>query len=363
MNAINVSVAASLAAVLGLAACSGGGGSSVSPVPSGTHTGTGSLSKSARTTITFRIPAAPAGAGTSNDARQSKAISPGTDKLTLIVDGTKAFNAMSIYNTGGPYNYTSSDGNTKLTLNNTASNGYFTFAATIDTLPGNHTLGVVLISGTPAIVLSEGQITYGAMQPGVNAPQSLTLNGAIGSGYIECDTAANNNLNNGCANSFNTATGLYTLTAVAADFNGFPIVGQGSTTFDNGSLAVVETTTPSHLLTLSNNGPFTTPGTQLSGPSGSWYTAGTYSYGQPFNVKCNSLGTATLGLVLSGTGGPTNPVTGQSYSAGTNYPAGGTLPAGSKYPGNPSYHGGVNPYAVYSLATVSCDANMVLTIQ
>jgi hypothetical protein len=317
----------------------------------------------AMTTVSFRIPAPPTGSAASSDARSARAISPGTDKLTIIIDGSKAFNAISIYNTGGPYSFTSTDGNTKLTLNNTANAGYFTFVATIDTLPGDHTIGVVLISGTPAYVLSEGQITYGAMQPGVNAPQTLTLNGAIGTGYIACDTLANDALNNNCANSFNTSTGLYTLTAVAADFDGFPIVGQGSATFDNGSFSVVETTTPNHILTLSNNGPFTTAGTQLLGPSGSWYTNGAFPYGQPFNAKCNSLGTATLALVLNGSGGPTNPVTGQSYSTGTNYPATGVLAEGSKNIGNPYDHGGHDTNGIYNLASVSCDASMVLTVQ
>jgi hypothetical protein len=327
------------------------------------HTTNNASSKLATTSVSFRIPAPPAGSTASSNSRDPRAISPGTDKLTLIVDGVKAFNAMSIYNTGGPYSYTSTNGNTKLTLNNTANAGYFTFVASIDTLPGNHTIGVVLISGTPAYVLSEGQIAYGAMQPGANTPQTLTLNGAIGTGYIECDTIANDALNNYCANSFNTSTGLYTLTAVAADFDGFPIVGQGSAAFDNGSFTVVETTTSSHLLTLSNNGPFTTPGTQLLGPSGSWYTNGSFSYGQPFNAKCNSLGTATLGLVLNGYGGPTDPVTGQAYSTGANYPSSGTLAEGPKNIGNPSDHGGHDTNGIYNLATVSCDVNMVLTIQ
>jgi hypothetical protein len=353
MNRKHITIAG-LLGLFSLAACSGGG-SSVSGVPNVSNTANGGSSKIATTTVTFRIPAAPVG---TSSTHQTKSISPGTDKLTLIIDGTKAFDSLSIYNTGGPYSYTSADGNTKLTLNNTASTGYFTFAATIDTLPGSHTFGVVLISGTPAYVLSEGQISYGAMQPGVNAPQSLTLSGTIGSGYIECDTAANNALNNGCANSFNTATGLYKLTAVAGDFDGFPIVGQGTTPFDNGSFSVVETTTPSHILTLTNNGPFTTPGTQLLGPSGSWYTNGSFAYGQPFNAKCNSLGTATLALVLNNSGTPTSPVTGQTYSTGTNYPVPGTLAVGSK---TTNSHGNLN--AVYNLATVSCDANMVLTIQ
>lgn len=240
------------------------------------------------------------------------------------------------------------------------------FVATIDTLPGNHVVGVVLISGTPAIIMSEGQATY-ALSPGPNNPQALTLKGVLGSGYIQCDTAANIAANNGCSGSFNTGTGLYTLTAVGADYNGFPIVYQAGVNFDNGGYSVVATSGGSNVV-LSNNGPFTNPGNQLTtGPSGAWYVPGAFTYGQPFNVQCVHLGTATLGLT-NAQQGPTNPVTGQTYTyfppnpeSSSNYPGSGALPVGSKKPGDP-YHGGNNPNAVYNLGTVNCDANLQLTL-
>jgi hypothetical protein len=44
-----------------------------------------------------------------------------------------------------------------------------------------------------------------------------------------------------------------------------------------------------------------------------------------------------------------------------NYPASGPVPVGTKKPGDP-YHAGLNPNAIYHLATVNCDANMQLTL-
>lgn len=366
-----IALVSALAIAVALAGCGGGGGGSA-PVVVPTATPTVSPVNPGRSTatITFQIPADPDTAPTST-GRTPRFISPGTDKLTLIIDGTKAFDKTPIFNTGGPQNYTSADGNTKVTLNNSYGSGYFTFVATLDTLPGTHKIGVALISGTPAIVMSEGEATY-ALSPGPNAAQALTLLGALGSGYVQCDTAAQNGANNGCSASFNTTTGLYTLTAIGADYNGFPIVGQTvnnvAVPFDNGGFSVVETDasagTPQPVLTLTNNGPFLTPGTHISGPSGAWYVNGTFSYGQPFNVKCNVLGTATLGMTNSQQG-PTSPLSGFSYiylnNLNANYPASGPVPVGSKKPGDP-YHAGVNPNAIYHLATVNCDANMQLTL-
>jgi hypothetical protein len=358
---------------LGLAACGGGGSGSGSGSSGITTPPTGPTtaprSDRATATISFRVPAPPDGTAPSSSARSPRYISPGTDKLTLIIDGVKAFNNQSIFNTGPAQTYTSSDGNTVVVLNNSISGADFVFVATIDTLPGNHTFGVALISGTPAIVMSEGQATY-ALLPGPNNPQALTLKGVIGSGYIQCDSDAHNLLGNGCANSFNTTTALYTLTAVAADYNGFPIPNQTGVGFDNGStgFSVVATSGGSNI-TLSNNGPFTTPGTQLTaGPSGSWYVDGAFTYGQPFNVQCVHLGTATLGLT-NPQQGPTSPLTGLTYTyfppnpqSSSNYPGSGALPTGSKT------HTGTHPVvgtdhnAVTNLATVNCDASLQLTL-
>ena len=155
--------------------------------------------------------------------------------------------------------------------------------------------GVVLISGTPAIVMSEGQATY-ALSPGPNTPQSLTLKGVLGSGYIQCGTDAGNLANNGCSGSFDTTTGLYTLTAVGADYNGFPIVYQAGVGFDNGGpsrssrpraapISCFRTTVPSRV-----PAPNSPP---LGAEAGT--STGSSAYGQPFNVQCVHLGTAALG--------------------------------------------------------------------
>ena len=355
---------------LGLAACGGGGGgtgggSGITTPP--TTVPTTAPRDRATATISFRVPRPPDGSAPSSGARSPRYISPGTDKLTLIIDGVKAFDKQQIFNTGPAQTYTSGDGNTIVTLNNTISGADFVFVATIDTLPGNHTFGVVLISGTPAIVMSEGQATY-ALAPGPNTPQALTLKGVLGSGYIQCGSDAGNLANNGCSGSFNTGTALYTLTAVGADYNGFPIPYQAGVGFDNGSFSVVATSGGSNIV-LSNNGPFANPGTQLTAaPSGSWYVDGTFSYGQPFNVQCIHLGTAALGLTLAQQG-PTNPVTGFSYvyfppnpQSSSNYPGSGAIPTGSKT------HTGTHPVvgtdhnAVTNLASVNCDANLQLTL-
>jgi hypothetical protein len=370
MNRSVLTLASFATFALALSACGGGSGSG----PSGITTPPTTLPTTApgrsSTSVAFRVPVPPDGSTPSFASRFPRYISPGTDKFTLIIDGIKAFDAISIFNTGPTQNYTSADGNTKVALTNTIGGGYFNFAASIDTLPGTHTLGVVLISGTPAIVMSEGQATY-ALSPGPNTAATLALRGPLGSGYIECASQADIAANNGCANSFNTTTGLYTLTAVGADYNGFPIayqvVNANPLSFDNGSFSVVETS--GNVVTLSNNGPFGQPGNQFNNtaPSGSWYVDGTYTYGQPFNVKCNKLGTATLALVTTQTG-PTNPVTGFNYvyfpptsPPGYNYPGAQTLPTGSKTHTG-THNNVIDHNAVTNLATVNCDANLALTL-
>jgi hypothetical protein len=200
----------------------------------------------------------------------------------------------------------------------------------------------------------------------------------LGSGYILCDTDAHVAQNNGCQNSFNTNTGLYTLTAVIADYEGmaipYQLVNATPLVLDNGGFSVVETdasaVTLNPVLTLTNNGPFTNPGNALSAePSGGFFVPGTFTYGQHFNVKCNVLGTATLGLANTQQGA-NSAVTGQNYiyfppnaESSSNYPGGPrALPRGSKWPGNPAYHAGNNPNAIHDLVTVNCDANLALTL-
>jgi hypothetical protein len=360
---------------LSLAACGGGSGGGASTAPIGVvPTFTPVAPGHAATSISVRIPGG-ASRPSNSAARSPQFISPGTDKLSFFIDGTAAFTNVQV--DSAPQPYTSADGNTKATFGCVPGGADATCTLTVDTLPGNHTFGVVIKGGSPAIILSEGQGTF-ALLPGNNAPATLPLLGVMGSGYIMCDTDAHVAANNGCQGSFNTTTALYTLTAVAADYEGMAIPYQtfnaNPVAFDNGSYSVVETDASAGgahpVVTLTNNGPFSNPGNALSAePSGGFFVPGTFSYGQHFNVKCNVLGTATLGLADSQQG-PTTPVTGQSYTyfppnpeSSSNYPGGPqTLPRGSKWPGNPNYHGGNNPNAIHDLVTVNCDANLVLTL-
>jgi hypothetical protein len=361
-----------------LAACGGGGGGGGTggpPVnPTTAPTTTPVNNGRATTAVSVRIPGG-ASLLPSASQRRPQFISPGTDKLSFFVDGAAAFTNVQV--DSAPQPYVSGDGNTKATYGCVAGGADVTCTLTVDTLPGNHTFGVVIKGGSPAIILSEGQATI-ALLPGNNSPATMALLGVMGSGYIMCDTDAHVAANNGCQGSFDTNTGLYTLTAVAADYEGMAIPYQtlnaSPVGFDNGSFSVVETdasaNTAHPVVTLSNNGPFTNPGNALSAePSGGFFVPGTFAYGQHFNVKCNVLGTATLGIA-DAQQGPTSPVTGQSYvyfppnpESSSNYPGGPqTLPRGSKWPGNPNYHGGNNPNAIHDLVTVNCDANLVLTL-
>jgi hypothetical protein len=357
--------------LIALAGC-GSQNSTAGPIPSAPPAATPTnrpspspqptAASAATATVSFKVPLPPA--TTSSGALRPQYISPGSNFLNILIDGTLAFSAVQIYtytNRGQTYSYTSDDKNTTATLSGTISGAYFVWTLAVDTLPGKHTFGVNITGNIPPIVLSEGQATY-TLAPGPNTAQNLSLNGVLGSYYIQCDTPANIALNNGCAGSFDPTTGSYTLTAVAADFEGFPIPNQ-NIPFDNGTFTVVETSA-TKILTLTNAGPFAQPGTQLLGPSGSWYVPGTFAYGQPFQVKCNALGTATLALSISGNG-PTNPLTGFTYAVfpepspvqGSNYPGAGVLPAGSK---TSNSHGNQN--VVTNLSSVSCDANLNLTL-
>jgi hypothetical protein len=362
------------ALALTLAGCGGGGGGGSTPTLTIAPTTTPAAAGRATTTISIRIAGAAAAAASSSQ-RRPQFISPGTDKLSFFIDGAGAFSNVQV--DSAPQPYTSSDGNTKATFGCIPGGADVTCTLTVDTLPGSHVFGVVIKGGSPAIILSEGQATY-ALLPGSNTPATLALLGVMGSGYILCDTDAHVAEANGCQHSFNTTTGLYTLTAVAADYEGMAIPYQTLSAtpiaFDNGSYSVVETDASAGgahpVLTLTNNGPFANPGNALSAePSGGFFVPGTFAYGNHFNVQCNVLGTATLGLAITQQG-PTSAVTGQSYTyfppnpeSTSNYPGGPqTMLRGSKYPGNPNYHSGNNPNAIHDLVTVNCDANLVLTL-
>ncbi|HEV2740821.1 MAG TPA: hypothetical protein VGU66_19855 [Candidatus Elarobacter sp.] len=370
---------------LGLAACGGGSGSGPSGIttPPTTTPTTSPRGDRATTTISFLLPPSEAANSTSSSQRSPRFVSPGQDKVTLIVDGAKVLDR---HKTDGTLagTYTSPDGNTQMNVSYTNPQPpslYYTFSVAIDTIPGKHTIGAEILGGSPAIILSEAQQSY-TLAPGPNANATMTLKGVVGTGYIMCDTVAHDVENNGCANSFVSDTtsntgGKYTLTAVAADFNSFPIADQGIA-LDNGAYSVYEKN-PTGIVTIGVSGgdapPWTTPGNQLqNAPSGGFFVATKSNYGHPFTVHCNKLGTTQLGI-KNAQSGPIQPLAGQAYNLfdpsnnfppqtgeTPNYPDQGNDATGDKTPGNPNYHNGQNPNAVYNLVTVSCDASLNLTI-
>jgi hypothetical protein len=294
--------------------------------------------------------------------RKLKEISPATDKFALVLDGVEIVKDVEVANYNNAGTFTDANGDS-VSLQFTGFASYFTVTAVITTTPGQHNFGVVLKSGTPAYVLSEAQATY-TLVPTFNGQLAqtlgaLTLNPALGSGYIECDTWAENSGSpaGSCNNGQNFIGGTYYLSAVAADYDGFPIVSQGSTAFDNGSYSVVETD-GNGIVTLGSNGPFSTPGSWLTGPSSSWVPGNTFQYGNRFTATCNKVGTASLSLKLStGQGGESlAPITGYNYTYINSYSDltdGALMPLGSKTAvTNPQYN-----------VTVNCTASANLPLQ
>jgi len=364
-------VVASLLLAVSLSACGSGSGASGSlltpTVPVVPIT-----AQHASVSLSFIVPqndsqASPILSKSSN--RTTKFVSPGQNNFTLIVDGIKVLNAAVI--SPALANTTSSpDGNTKVTVTYAGAGNYYTYTVGIDTLAGTHRVGVEILGNKPQIILSEAQNVY-TLQPGANPPATLTLKGVISTGYIECGNGPVNSTN--CSSSFVADTtfgtgGVYTLTAIGADYDGFPIASQPGISFDNGGFTVVETDTNA-VLRLTQNSPFTVPGTQLTGPSGGYYVAQTARYGQPFQARCLKTGSTVLALQNVATG-PNDPLVGETYvtydpsTGGTtgNYPGAGILRQGDKTPGNPNYHNGSNPNAVTNLLSVSCTPNLQLLI-
>jgi hypothetical protein len=289
--------------------------------------------------------------------RKPNYLSPATDKITFIVDGTPVVvdQAVANFNNAGP----SGDGtftfgvgeSVKISFATTPGQSYFTINAAFTVTPGTHKLGAVILSGTPAFVLSEGQRSY-VFNPGPNdfSAQPLALKGVVATGYVECDTAAQNLDTTGTCSSyanFNAATSTYAFTAVAADYDGFPVAYQEVTPgnalpFDNGGFTVVESPSDSPAILQVSASTWANPGNHITGPSGGWIPGSNFVYGQPFTVKCLGIGTGHISLQLNGNGGSFDTPTGSpdvgTYDAVNNpngkYPpaavANGILPLGSK---------------------------------
>ncbi|HEX3469044.1 MAG TPA: hypothetical protein VHT05_13280 [Candidatus Elarobacter sp.] len=321
-----VTLAAFSTLALSLAACGGsGGGGTLTPTQSPTTAPTNPTgSTRATATISFEVPLVqPNSLGSSSTKRSPRDLSPATDKVSFVVDGTSVFKDVEVdnYNNAnggaGVFNFA---GGQSITLSYGVQATYFTVTLALSVLPGHHTFGVVLKSGTPAYVLSEGQASYD-LKPGANDLSSspLALSGVVATGYVSCDTDAENasaspsSCNNWANFTQNGATYTYAFTAVAADYDGFVIpsqtVGAATLPFDNGGFSVVEdaSDSPAVVSITQSGAPWTLPGTHLSGPvTGDWSgasKAGNILYGQPFTVTCVNTGTAHLDLQLNGNGG------------------------------------------------------------
>jgi hypothetical protein len=369
-----------LLALVSLSACGGGGASGPQTVPSGGSNSVTSVT-TAVASVSFKVPKADPGTNigtsavtTSSASRKPQYLSPGTDKFSFMLDKKEVVADQEVvnFNNAGPSgNGTFTDPVTGSTVQISYDGShptYYAVNAVITTTPGQHEFGVVIKSGTPAYVLSEGQGNY-TLAPTFSgqSPQSLgalVLNGAVGTGYIECDTWAQNtdttNPAGSCSNGANFAGGTYYFTAVAADYDGFPIVNQGSTAFDNGSYSVVETD-GKNVVAIGSNGPFSLPGSWLTGPSSGWVAGSTFQYGNRFTATCNTIGTATLGLQFSPNvgGHPAVAIDGYNYNSAYAPPSqldGSILPLGGKTtvvaPRLPQYN-----------VTVNCNASGNLSIQ
>jgi hypothetical protein len=260
--------------------------------------------------------------------------------MTFILDGTAVVTDAPVvnYNNAGPNHdgvlpLANGQGSVRLGITNDPSKAYFTVTAAFTVTPGTHKVGVVTLSGTPTYVISEGERSY-AFSPGTNdfSTQPLSLRGVVSSGYIECATAAQNLDPAGHCNGYenwNSGGSYYTFTAVPADYDGFPIVDQGLA-YVNGTVTVGESTgdSPNGIVVISSAGPWSTPGSYITGPSGGWVPGTTFAYGQPFYATCAQVGTAHLQLSLI----PSAPVPPAGSPDLTKYPpnatAGGLLPLG-----------------------------------
>lgn len=306
-------LACAVFAAIAFSACGGGSGSAPSNTIVTPPTTTPVSGDKATASLSFTIPRS----GTvSSFGRAPLYLSPATDKVTFIVDNSPVVvdQAVVHFNDAG-------DGHGKFTFgpNNSESivlsydgtnPAYFAVNIALTVTPGLHKFGVVILSGTPAYVLSEGQGLY-TLAPGPNntlAP--LQLRGVVATGYVECDTATQNTDTTGKCNNYANFTpstdptypgGTYHLTAVAGDFNGFPIVYQAGLSFDNPSFSVTATDTPA--IVSVSAGPWDNPGNHLTGPSGGWVAGSNFVYGQAFTATCLQPGTAHIALMLNANGG------------------------------------------------------------
>jgi len=371
LDGLNIRIFCAASLTLALAAC-GGGGSATPPVRATPVSPGGSAT--APESISFRIPA-PALSGITNppSASQTKTslssrkplyVSPDTSAFTLSIDGDLVFSGASattpgssattnIPNQTGTASYT-------ITAGGRSPNAYYTVTASVDVLPGQHTIGVAL-TALDGFVLSEAQQTY-TLNGGSNPAAVFSLQGVVDSAFW-CDAA--------CDGGAGTpsASGVYTLDVYPTDHEGDAIVyqtsGSAPVSLDNGPVNLIEATDSNGggTVTIANAGPFTNPGNAFTIGSGS-------QSGYSVALQCAKIGTATVAMQV----GPATAggVSGFNYAAPINT----SLDPVDASTGNPWATPQTNVYTTPNLLvgpvpvtqdfgnelSLSCDANLNLTI-
>lgn len=366
---------------IGLAACGSGSGASSSvpaapPAPNapGSH-------QAAKATLSFSFALGNGQiAGTAPLLRHQSSAhrmfidgNASNGAITMFFDGVEVMDHVSFGTSGTPGPGPSSSSSISLpgggsfSYTSTISQGtgnqpWVTVNGTFSTYTGNHTIGVVqtngpcipdsygrqsCIAGTDGYVLAEGQNTF-TMQPGSNNNLALYLHGVMQSAYICDEDLSGNPVCDGGIGPVQS-DGTYHLYAVVADENGTAITNQqvgGSTLpFDNGSYQIAEQD-QNGIVTITNAGPFSGPGTDRHG-----------LYGENITIKCNQTGSTTVAAELAGTNTPLGGgVTGYTYAYGTA--------AGDNYPAAGSILGAVGADQFFgNELNFSCDASGNITIQ
>ena len=389
MNRSVLTLASISTLALSLAACGGGGsgGTGVNPQPPAPGQTTSPTSKAtASVKVSFIIPA-PSGAHAQNpssvrktsslSSRKPLYVSPDTAGFSLSLDGTLLFSNNAIapgtvtssvaIPGGGSASYTITQ-NTGTGTGNSGSGSTYTYdtvSASLNVLPGNHSIGAVL-QAADGFVLSEDQETV-LLNGGSNTPANFFLRGVVDSAYW-CDAACDGGA--GTADS----NGAYTLLVFPTDHAGDAIPYQlnGSTPIevDNGPINLVETDSNS-VVSITPSGPFTNPG---NSNLVSYTEAGLASIQSGYSVSIKCLKTQTTTVAMQVGGLPLNGgVSGFNYSANIDSskdPVGGSsgnpvaTPTTTVYTTANQFVGTVPVAQDFgNELTVNCDANLNLTFE
>ena len=243
----------------------------------------------------------------SNDTANASIVLDGSTVVSSIAVNQSTAVTKAIPGTNGEtFSYTS----TPVTDANNA--GYYQVNATLNLMPGSHTLGVVL-TAADGFVLSEDQETY-TLTGGNNPNATMYLKGVADSAYL-CDWP---NCDGGLG--MPAADGTYTLMAFAADHEGDSIPQQldangNAIPLANGPISILETDN-NNVVTIGNSGPWNDSGSDATMHNGYSKTVPNgWAAGHRIEIKCNSMGTATVAMKLSANGPSHGIVNGFDYSA------------------------------------------------